>query len=235
MDLESYLEQELIHFCLLEKAKDILLNLGSASAVSYIRASYHLLCKVYHPDNNMTSIKIATVEMKRLNALRQLIERLEDQELIDFLHSRMNLRTDSRTRILLVEDDAVLLDLFQRVLEVEGYCVYTATDGNHGLKIFQHVQPDLVLTDIVMPGLDGIQMVKQMRSIRPRLRVVFFSGYFDIEAIEKVVNEDLKLHSNRILAKPFKISELLQVVQSSLQAPVSSPFRKGIVLDHNAC
>uniref|UniRef100_A0A7C4RGN8 Response regulator n=1 Tax=Desulfatirhabdium butyrativorans TaxID=340467 RepID=A0A7C4RGN8_9BACT len=228
MDRESYLEQELVHFNLLEKAKDILLNLGKGSAVSYIRSNYHLLSKIYHPDLNPEATKLASIEMKRLNRLSHIIQQMQDEEIIDFLQSRMVPSSDPRQRLLLVEDDVVLLDLFQKVLEIEGYCVQSATDGQHGLNLFPIFQPDLVLTDVVMPVMNGIDMVRRMRGHQPDVRVIYFSGFLGMESVCQGISEEINRQSCMVLSKPFKISELLEAVQTLLQPVNFHPFVRGI-------
>lgn len=235
MDFASYLEQELVHFNLLEKAKDILLNLGKGPAVSYIRSNYHLLSKIYHPDLNPDAKKLASVEMKRLNRLSHMIHQMKDEEIVDFLQSRMVLSSDPRQRILLVEDDVILLDLFQRVLEVEGYWIQAATDGEHGLNLFKIFQPDLILTDVVMPVMNGFEMVRQIQQIQSDVRVIYFSGFLAMEGFCQSISEDLNQKICMVLSKPFKISELLEAVKTMLQPAKIHHFVRGIHCPSTNC
>lgn len=228
MDMNTYLEQELIHFGLMDKANEIFCNLGSHAAASYIKASYHLLSRVYHPDVNPENPGRATQEMKRLNNISQIIKKMTDNEIIEFLKERAVKPLDDRLKILLVEDDAILLDLFQRVLEVEGYSVQTAADGEEGLKLFNRFSADLILSDVVMPSMNGIEMVRRIRLIKPNIKVVFTSGYIDMNRIGSMVRSESDQHDYRILTKPFKISELLETIKIYLESKTGFQFIRGI-------
>lgn len=235
MNRASYLEQELVHFNLLEKAKDILLNLGEGPAVSYIRLNYRLLSKIYHPDLNPDAKKLASVEMKRLNRLSHMIQQMKDEEIVGFLQSRTALSSDPRRRILLVEDDVILLDLFQKVLEVEGYWIQAATDGEHGFNLFKIFQPDLILTDVVMPVMNGFEMVHQIHQIQSDVRVIYFSGFLEMEGFCQSLSEELKQKTCMVLSKPFKISELLEAVKTMLQSAKLHHFVRGIHCPPSNC
>ena len=147
MDHQIYLETELLHFGLLEKSREILADLGEKASLSYIKSSYHLLSKVYHPDLNPDKTNRAHREMKRLNRLSEVISHLSDPEIIQVIQSGMLSATDDRRRILVVEDEPELLELYQGVLEAEGYRVMTAANGEEGLAVFRLFHPDLVFTE----------------------------------------------------------------------------------------
>ena len=71
----------------------------------------------------------------------------------------------SKNRILIVEDEAVLRRIVADVMERAGYCVMVAEDGVSGLQLFKEFRPHLVIADVMLPRLDGFEMVKQMRSV----------------------------------------------------------------------
>ena len=82
--------------------------------------------------------------------------------------------------ILLVEDEDAVRTLVQRVLEAAGYHVLTAADGLEALELAeQAAELDLVLTDMVLPGMDGIEIARRLRSLQPSVRTLFMSGYSD--------------------------------------------------------
>jgi signal transduction histidine kinase len=85
--------------------------------------------------------------------------------------------------ILLVEDERSVRTLVQRLLEVEGYVVITAESAEHALEAAdREADIDLVLTDMVMPGMNGRQLVEQLERTRPGMKVLYTSGYFDDRA-----------------------------------------------------
>jgi CheY-like chemotaxis protein len=112
-----------------------------------------------------------------------------------------------RELILLVDDASDVRRAARRTLERRGYDVVEATDTTDALQIVSEwARPiDLVLTDIVMPGIDGIDLARRMRSIRPELRVLFMSGYSDAPAT-----------GGPLIAKPFTAHELLSKVREVL-------------------
>ena len=102
--------------------------------------------------------------MKRLNRLSEVIGRLHNAEIVEAIRSGMMIASDGRRRILVVEDEPDLLALYQGILEAEGYRVFSASDGEEGLAIFRLFHPELVFTDVIMPKINGIEMVQIIRS-----------------------------------------------------------------------
>jgi DNA-binding response OmpR family regulator len=69
----------------------------------------------------------------------------------------------AKARILVIDDDPVIVDMLQLALEKAGYEVLSAIDGDLGLALFRREKPDLVVVDIAMPGIDGYQVIEQIR------------------------------------------------------------------------
>ncbi|MCC6141224.1 MAG: response regulator transcription factor [Nitrospira sp.] len=88
-----------------------------------------------------------------------------------------------RLRILLCNDDAQMLPMFQSVLESEYAVIGTAEDGQALIAAAQALRPDLVLTDIQMPKMDGIEAVRELRKTRPDCLVVFYASRTDPEVM----------------------------------------------------
>jgi len=82
-----------------------------------------------------------------------------------------------KKRILLVDDEEGIQLLYREEFEDEGYAVTTAYNGKEALEKFQQDQPDLVILDINMPGLNGIEILRQMKEINPDLPVILSSAY----------------------------------------------------------
>lgn len=126
----------------------------------------------------------------------------------------------NQKRILVIDDEPTTLDLLRRVLELKGYNVVTARNGQEGVELFQQQPSDLVITDMVMPIKDGLQTILDLRSDSPELPVIAISGggtiskerYLAIAAyMDKVVT----------IAKPFSLEEITEAVEKLLQNPSS--------------
>src|SRR6266704_2825654 len=117
------------------------------------------------------------------------------------------------TAILLVDDEPGMLRYIKTLLEVDDYKVETATTGEEALqRVEKGLQPDLVLLDVLMPGIDGLQTLEQLRQLQPGVKVVMLSCVNDTR---KVVHA-MKLGAQDYLTKPFQKAELDAVIDLSL-------------------
>jgi two-component system cell cycle sensor histidine kinase/response regulator CckA len=116
--------------------------------------------------------------------------------------------------ILVVEDEESVRALVRKVLEKRGYIVLTAKDGMDALEIIaQRTAPiDLMLTDVVMPGIAGQDLAQQVSALRPEIRVVFMSGYAD----DAIAGHGLLNNYAHFLEKPFTPKSLENIVRSVL-------------------
>jgi CheY-like chemotaxis protein len=119
--------------------------------------------------------------------------------------------------ILLVEDEAPVRRLGRRVLESSGYVVLEAASGEEGLRIaIDHDGAlDLVLTDVVMPGLSGAEMVRRLQRYRSDFATMYCSGYTD----EAVARHGVLTPDKNFLQKPFTPEHLLAAVRRVLSSP----------------
>jgi PAS domain S-box-containing protein len=116
--------------------------------------------------------------------------------------------------VLLVEDADDVRALLRAVLERAGYAVLDAKGGQGALLLFSHhpVPIDLLLTDVVMPGISGVELAEQLGRAHAGLRVVLMSGYMD-DALER---HGVTLATTPVLQKPFSLAELLAAVRTAL-------------------
>ncbi len=112
-------------------------------------------------------------------------------------------------QLLLVDDEPYVLDSLATVLSRAGYEVRTARDGSAALDALEQKAVDVLVTDVLMPGLNGAQLAEAARDLQPGLPVVFMSGYTNDVLPGDVVG--------RFLQKPFRRSELLDAVRLALQ------------------
>ena len=107
-------------------------------------------------------------------------------------------------RILLVEDDPDVRGVIAKHLEVQGYAVVEASDGLEGLQLLEHEMFDLVITDIVMPFVSGVGVVRVVKTKHPGLPVIAITGQGKIsEAMAAEYKSDL------VLEKPIKMADLM--------------------------
>jgi nitrogen regulation protein NR(I) len=115
-------------------------------------------------------------------------------------------------KILLIEDDAAIGLTLRRVLSEEGYEVTTETRGDSGLDRAQSERFDVVITDMKLPGLNGIDLIRQLRGSKPRLPLILVTAHGTTEtAIEAT-----KSGAYDYLLKPFQIPELLELVERAV-------------------
>lgn len=115
-------------------------------------------------------------------------------------------------RILIVEDEAVLRRILRDALQSAGYDVATAENGIEGLDSFKNYNPELVIADIMMPEMDGLDMVEQMRKLDKSVEILFLSARSGTEDIV----DGFHRGGNDYIRKPFALDELLARVEALL-------------------
>jgi putative two-component system response regulator len=116
--------------------------------------------------------------------------------------------------ILLVEDDSLLLEVMFNILEAEGYNVTRASNGKQALDEFMQNQPDLVISDIMMPEMDGFELLKAIRSIPSGVAVPFL--FLSARTERTDVSIARALGVDDYLFKPFDAAELVEAVRSRI-------------------
>jgi CheY-like chemotaxis protein len=118
--------------------------------------------------------------------------------------------------ILLVDDDDLFLAMLSAVLTRAGHQVRVAFDGQRALKLYSSQPTDLVITDLVMPEKEGLELIGELRRLNPHAKIIAVSG-----AGPNVLKDYLKvakvLGAKRVLGKPFSESEILNAVSEVLQ------------------
>lgn len=117
-----------------------------------------------------------------------------------------------KTKILVVEDDRTLLDILSYNLKKEGYEVLVAGDGINALEIARSNKPDLLILDVMLPGLDGFEIC---RILRNEMTVPILMLTAKVEEIDKIVG--LELGADDYMTKPFSFRELLARVRALLR------------------
>ena len=115
-------------------------------------------------------------------------------------------------RILIIDDDAQVLAMLKQTLEREGYEVVDAPDGKVGIKLYQEDPADLIITDIIMPEKEGIEMIMELKRDFPDVKIIAISGGGRIDPGEYLHMSE-KFGVKRTFAKPVERKELLAAVQ----------------------
>ncbi|MBU1154391.1 MAG: response regulator [Proteobacteria bacterium] len=134
-------------------------------------------------------------------------------------HSQAPALPQESYHILVVDDESMIIELLGRLLSEKGYEVSTAADGREALEFLRGHTCDLVISDVRMPRLDGMQLLKAIKDMNPRLPVVMISGYDEAA----VVVDALKAGAENFLAKPLDLDILDQVVSKTLSLACIRP------------
>ena len=124
-------------------------------------------------------------------------------------------------RILLIDDDDLLRDVLTTALTHAGHTVYQAADGAQGCEIFNATPVDLVLTDIIMPGQEGIETIMHLRHLNPRLPIIAMSGGATNSKV--YLSLAAQLGARHVLAKPFTPDALAAAIADLLPPASPSP------------
>jgi len=135
-------------------------------------------------------------------------------------------------RILVIDDDESILAIISRFLSSEGHEVICAPGGVEAVDRFKSEKFDLVITDMYMPGMDGLDLIKKLKTINVNIPIIVLTA---AGSISNVV-QSLKLGAQNYMTKPFKVAEVSQVVQKALKTNQMFNFRKDFFdasLDHS--
>src|ERR1043166_6930478 len=116
-------------------------------------------------------------------------------------------------RILVVDDEQHIVDVVVYVLEQNGHEVVTALNGEIGLKLFEQKQPDLVVLDLNLPGISGLNLFQEMRTLRPKIPIIMLTSRS--EEVDRVVG--LEVGADDYVTKPFSPRELAARVRALLR------------------
>lgn len=130
-------------------------------------------------------------------------------------------------RILVVDDDRVILELASIVFRSSGYHVTTATDGPTALKLVAQVNPDLVLLDYMMPGKDGIEVLAEIKQTHPDIAVIMFTGLGN----EEVAVRAMKAGAADYIVKPFRNHDLLDRTAGVLRLRRAEMHNRELILE----
>lgn len=126
---------------------------------------------------------------------------------------------EANEMILVVDDERSVADTLAAILQMQGYDSTAVYSGEEGLQVLQSVCPALILTDVVMPGMDGVEFAVQARARCPGARILLISG--NAATLKIVETARRHGHAFELLAKPVPPRELLAKVASLLEGPAA--------------
>jgi len=126
----------------------------------------------------------------------------------------------AKARIVVIDDEVNAATALETLLREDGYEVEKANDAKGGLRLLEHFDPDLVLTDLRMPGMDGIELLAKIKELRPDTMVILMTAYGTVKTAVRA----MKLGAEDYLGKPIDVEELEVVLQKALE-------RKSLLLE----
>jgi len=151
---------------------------------------------------------------KKVKKEREII--LQESLKLDFTNEAKSLKraevANPKAKILCVDDEEVILGSFRKILVLDGYSIDTVENGQEALGLIQRHHYDFLFTDLKMPLMDGVEVTKAVKHLRPDIDVIIINGYASVETAV----ETMKYGAMDYVQKPFTEDELLAFVKKSL-------------------
>jgi CheY-like chemotaxis protein len=162
------------------------------------------------------SLRVYFQRKQELTLRKERKEALDIGLKLDFSEEAKTLKRvevkDPKARILAVDDEAIILDSFRKILVVAGYSIDTVEKGREALGLILKRDYDFVFTDLKMPEMDGLEVTKAVKHLRPDIDVIVITGYASIETAV----ETMKFGAMDYVQKPFTEDELIHFFNKSL-------------------
>ena len=121
----------------------------------------------------------------------------------------------SNPLVLVVDDEHYMCNILRRILEKEGYKVITAPEGTTALKLTEENNPDVILLDLMMPGIDGREVCRRVRELFPAIQIIYFTA--KVEPIDTLKLRELRSEADAFIAKPATSRKILSGISRVLQ------------------
>src|SRR5262245_5763009 len=115
-------------------------------------------------------------------------------------------------RVLVVDDEASVVEVFEECLSTQGYQLTMASSGEHAVRLLPTLRPDIILTDLNLPGLSGLEVMRAAKEIDPEVCVVVVTGY----ASASTAIDALRQGAYDYVTKPFDLDDVLQIIERGL-------------------
>ncbi|OQY48513.1 MAG: hypothetical protein B6240_04640 [Desulfobacteraceae bacterium 4572_87] len=126
-----------------------------------------------------------------------------------------------KARILVMEDDVAISAALDMILTEAGYNIDLAETGEAALELFEKKDFDLIIADLKLPGINGMEVIKQIKEKKPEMQVVVITGV----GTQPIASEALELGAHDFLPKPFTDDQIMTAIDEALQHHEAGPFR----------
>ena len=116
---------------------------------------------------------------------------------------------DTGETVLIVDDEQLVRDLLVQFLSLRGYRTLSAKDGPQALSMVEEVYPDLILLDLMLPGMNGVEVLRRLRDKHFTGAIIIVTGTYDEELLE----DAWSLHPQEVISKPIDLEKLLAIIQ----------------------
>ena len=161
-------------------------------------------------------IRFSLKKAKENKEKKERTSALKEGLKVDFSQEAKTLKRveveNPKARILCVDDEPVILDSFRKILVIDGYSVDTVERGNEAIRLIRTNHYDFVYVDLKMPEMDGVEVTKTVKHVRPDIDVIIITGYASVETAV----ETMKFGALDYVEKPFTEDELLEFTKNCL-------------------
>ncbi len=207
-----------------ERELDMLSKINPAAAEYTIGITYldYLASLPWNKktDDNLNLLRASQIMNQRHYGLEKIKERILEHLAVKVL------MTNQKPRILLVDDEEIAIENLQPILAKDGYRVFTANSGSKACEAISRTVFDVVITDLKMSGIDGIEVLKKAKNVSSDTQVIMMTGYATVDTAV----ETMKKGAFHYITKPFKSSEVKSVIKEALKKKSASQPTKGSVL-----
>jgi len=117
-------------------------------------------------------------------------------------------------KVLVIDDDELLLSLMQNILQGEGYSILSTADGPRGIAIYKEERPDVVLLDLGLPSMNGLEVLRKIRSLDENAKVIVVTGHGSAESVEVAYRSG----AWDFVQKPFNNTDFLKLIKNAIES-----------------
>lgn len=122
------------------------------------------------------------------------------------------METENERKLLIVDDQFGIRILLNEIFQKEGYKTYQAANGVQALNLVQNERPDLVILDMKIPGMDGLEILKRVKKMDQTIKVIIMTAYGELDMIQEAIENGAITH----FSKPFDIDEIIEAVKKEI-------------------
>lgn len=182
------------------------------------------------------AIRLITKKVQENKIIKEREKVLKESIRLDFSSEAKSLKRvevkNPKAKILCVDDEPVILDSFRKILVLDGYSIDTVESGKEALGLVQTRSYDFVYTDLKMPEMDGVEVTKAVKHLRPDIDVIIITGFATVETAV----ECMKFGAMDYVQKPFTEDELLEFTRKSLikrEDKISKTIKPKVRITHS--